>query len=83
MLQDEDCHLALSMTMCQCWHKLKRLWRMARQALPTPHPHPPGLEGKAVQKDTGKDNVGDRPVKGGGGEPPQMVVTVFTRCAFH
>lgn len=44
----------------------------------TSPPTPPGLEGKAVRKDTGKDNVGDRPVKGGGREPPQMVVTVFT-----
>lgn len=71
MLQGEDCHLALLMTMCQYWHKLKRPWRMTRQALPPPRPG-----GKDCPKRYWKRQCCRWACAGGGREPLQVIAVL-------
>lgn len=77
MLQGEDCHLALLMTILAQAEAPPGEW----QDKPLPPPRPGGKERLSKETSTGKDNVGDRPVRRGGREPLQSV-TVFTQVEF-
>lgn len=71
--------MALLMTLCQCWHKLKCPWRRnGKTSPPTPRPGGKGCPKRLV---LGKTMFGYRPVKGGGREPLQTVCS--HRYGFH